>query len=285
MKDFPNGIVSIQATLVHDPFLGDSPTSQIKFSHHKNIYVSQFCYDKPDEALKYLKDLQKIEKDAEKIANINRNIADIYLEKAFSTNENPNHQKSLFNEALKNYQTYLNFFAEPNQDLVKISNNVGIINYNLGDHEKALESYDISLRMIENLIKIDEKTDDKIILAKINHNIGNVYYDLENYTKSLFFFNKSLAIFKGLNLESEYSECVYWRMSFVYEKMGQHEKFLECQRKALECKSNDDLISNMQSRVVFSEFDTLQSHSPPPEIQIESAGALDKKTNKCCVIS
>lgn len=303
MKDLSSGLTSIQATFVHNPcLLGNSRATQVKFANAEKLFVSQFCYDKPDETLKFLKDLQKIEKDEKKIANINRNIADIYLEKAFSASENLNHQKSLFNEALKNYQTFLEFFDEPNQDLVKIYNNIGIINYNLGNHNEALKNYEMSLSMIESLGQPDKSqtNDNKIILAKVNHNIGNVYYDLENYSKALNYFTISLDIFKSLNLENEYSQSVYLRMSFVYQKMGQDEKVTECQRKALECKRNlseckrdDDLIPNMQATFVCDEsqivpttlFDCFEEASPQSEIKVENAKMLNRKTVKCCSIS
>jgi hypothetical protein len=123
MKDSSRGAISIQATFVHNPCVhGNSKATQVKFANAEKLFVSQFCYDKPDETLEYLKNLRKIEIDQKKIVNINRNIADIYLEKDFSLKENSDHQIFLFNEALKNYQTFLEFFEESNQDSIKIHN-------------------------------------------------------------------------------------------------------------------------------------------------------------------
>ncbi len=73
-------------------------------------------------------------------------------------------------------------------------NNLGWIYNNYGNYQKAIDSYDESLRYINK----DEHPDD---LAHIYINLGNSYHHLGSYYTAIKFFRKAVSICRDLNYQ------------------------------------------------------------------------------------
>ena len=109
-------------------------------------------------------------------------------------------------------------------------NNIGIVYYNLGEYDKALEYYFKALEIQKAVL--GEKHRDTAVSY---NNIGAVYQNLGDYDKALEYHNKALEIRKEV-LEEKHSDTAisYGNIGAVYGNLGDYDKALEHFIKALE---------------------------------------------------
>ena len=81
--------------------------------------------------------------------------------------------------------------GEEHPDTATSYNNIGNTYYNIGDYNKALEYYELSLKIRKKILG-EEHPD----TAVSYNNIGNSYYNIGDYKKALEYLELSLKIRK-----------------------------------------------------------------------------------------
>jgi tetratricopeptide (TPR) repeat protein len=109
------------------------------------------------------------------------------------------------------------------------ANQIGILNYHLGDYPKALEYYQKSLAIREKVLGLEHPN-----IAQSYNNIGELYRSMGDYPKALEYHQKSLAVFeKVLGVEHPDTATSYNNIGLVYKSMGDYPKALEYYQKDL----------------------------------------------------
>lgn len=93
-----------------------------------------------------------------------------------------------------------------------------------GDIEKSLHYYNKALVAYAN-------QHDSISMAYVNNNIGLVYQKLKKYGLALSYFEKATSAMEEKAPNNEYLHIMYYNLSDIYEKLGNHKKALQNFRK------------------------------------------------------
>jgi signal transduction histidine kinase len=155
------------------------------------------------------------------MANSYKNIGNYYIGKSDLKNALNNYQKGL-NEA-----TSLKLKA-------KLLMGLGVVCYRQSDYPKALNYYDQSLSMFEEV-------DDKKSCLKILRNKGMIYLQLEEFQKSLDNYLKYIKISSQINF-ADYDCDVMHEISICYSNLKKYDEAILYANKALEiAKKTDNL--------------------------------------------
>jgi adenylate cyclase len=101
----------------------------------------------------------------------------------------------------------------------------GIANAILGNYSRALEYYQLSL-------EIDEELDNIGGVEASLSNIGNIYADQGNYPRALEYYQKSLAIAEDLGYKSNIASSL-GNIGSIYKDIGDYSRALEYYQKSL----------------------------------------------------
>ncbi|NOQ26280.1 MAG: CHAT domain-containing protein [Bacteroidales bacterium] len=153
----------------------------------------------------------------------NENRIKIMYDSAWTVYQNGNYANSLeyLNKAII-LKKQTNIDNPP--EYVKIHNRRGIVYYELGNFQKAIESYVNAL----------SHTQDEYYKSIINYNIANIYVEKGNYSKALDFYENSLSILINSENEKKYAKIsdIYHNQGQVYHNLGIYklalEKYLRC---------------------------------------------------------
>lgn len=107
-----------------------------------------------------------------------------------------------------------------------ILNNIGVVYFDLGSYETALEYYLKSLDLVEEL-------NDKSGTANALNNIGIVYYEWKNMEKALEYYQKSMRLEEELDNEQGVADS-YNNIGIIYSDWDQNELAISYYEKALE---------------------------------------------------
>ena len=118
----------------------------------------------------------------------------------------------------------------------------GEIYFQCRDYQKAIESLESSLDIMEGELKLDTN------LARCYNTLGNCYYGLGRPEKALEFYNKALKMREELSgCDYHYDMAVYRnQIGSVHEDKGELKEAVECYKDALEllkelkCLGNED---------------------------------------------
>ena len=118
----------------------------------------------------------------------------------------------------------------------------GEIYFQYRDYQKAIESLESSLDIMEGELKLDTN------LARCYNTLGNCYYGLGRPEKALEFYNKALKMREELSgCDYHYDMAVYRnQIGSVHEDKGEFKEAVECYKDALEllkelkCLGNED---------------------------------------------
>ena len=118
----------------------------------------------------------------------------------------------------------------------------GEIYFQYRDYQKAIESLESSLDIMEGELKLDTN------LARCYNTLGNCYYGLGRPEKALEFYNKALKMREELSgCDYHYDMAVYRnQIGLVHEDKGEFKEAVECYKDALEllkelkCLGNED---------------------------------------------
>ena len=118
----------------------------------------------------------------------------------------------------------------------------GEIYFQYRDYQKAIESLESSLGIMEGELKLDTN------LARCYNTLGNCYYGLGRPEKALEFYNKALKMREELSgCDYHYDMAVYRnQIGSVHEDKGEFKEAVKCYKDALEllkelkCLGNED---------------------------------------------
>jgi tetratricopeptide (TPR) repeat protein len=96
---------------------------------------------------------------------------------------------------------------------------IGNVYRNLGDYDKALKSY-------EQTLEISQKLGDRSGVAKSLHGIGNVHYYHGHYDEALESYERSKKIAQEFGDLSDYAKLLY-QIGIIHNNRGEYDKALE----------------------------------------------------------
>lgn len=109
--------------------------------------------------------------------------------------------------------------------IARMMGNIGNVYYYLGEFDKALEYFG---KALETHLRLDEKS----MVADITGNIGNVYYVLNSHSLALDYYRQALTANEALGDASSVA-LVEGNIGIVYNSLGEYDKALECYERAL----------------------------------------------------
>ncbi|CAF1599644.1 unnamed protein product, partial [Adineta ricciae] len=120
--------------------------------------------------------------------------------------------------------------ASENDDLSLIYHQLGRILHLKGAFSEAINYYDRSVAIQENLPPFDRSS----LATSHNNSIGGVYYDMGDYAKALQYYAKGLSI-KQQSLPANHPDLAtsYNNIGLVYDAMGDYAKALQYYAKGL----------------------------------------------------
>lgn len=137
---------------------------------------------------------------------------------------------SNYKNALLNFEIALKL-ATNKKRISQILGSIGLVYSRLNNYPKALEYYNKSLKIFEEIRDIKGQG---VVLS----NIGIVYLDLTNYKKAILFFEKALAINEKLGVKSNLIKNL-GNLGTCYTNLKKNEKALDFYSKAI--KLSDEI--------------------------------------------
>jgi len=138
-------------------------------------------------------------------------------------------------------------------------NLMGVYSRNKGDYPKALEYYQRSL-------KINQEIEDKKGSAPVISNIGNIYYNQGDYPKALEYYQRGLRIYQEIG-EKKGNAHVIGNIGSLYHNQGDYPKALEYYLRSL--KINQEIGNNKGIAFTMGSIGTIY------QAQGDNAKALD----------
>jgi len=138
-------------------------------------------------------------------------------------------------DALENYNLSLKIFEQlkDNASIANLYNNIGVVYYKQGDDARALENYLQSL-------KFSELADDKFRVLIALNNIGGIYYDKKaTYDKALEYYLKAFSLSEELGKKEE-SGGIAVNIGSIYFAMQDDTKALVYFGKSLKAYGNSE---------------------------------------------
>ena len=126
-------------------------------------------------------------------------------------------------------------------------NLIGVYNRNKGDYAKALEFYQLSL-------KINQEIGDKKGIAPVISNIGSLYYSQGDYPKSLEYYQRGLKIYEEIG-EKKGRAPVISNIGSIYHNQGDYPKALEYYQRSL--KIHEEIGNKKRSAPVISNIGSI----------------------------
>lgn len=140
------------------------------------------------------------------------------------------YQQGIYEKAVEAYFKAIKIYEEigDKKNAAACYNNIGLICYEKEEYDKAIAYYMKSLEIFESL-------SDKKSAAACYNNIGLVYSDQGSYETAIKYFQYSLAIREELGDNKGMSKC-YNNIGNVYSSEKKYEKALEYYKKSLVIK-------------------------------------------------
>src|SRR6187402_1495087 len=138
------------------------------------------------------------------------------------------YEKGAYTSAIASFQNCAAISQKDQDDdlLRKALNNLGNSYSRIGQSEKSLENYLLSL-------KISKKLKDTLNVAKTFKNIGTLYEEQKDFGKALQYYNEAIAVGRNLDDRIFTADCLN-NMGIIYEQQLQYAKALSIYAKALE---------------------------------------------------
>lgn len=136
-------------------------------------------------------------------------------------------QKGEIPKALEKYNKSLKIYEnlEDKVGVAAILNNTGIIYKNQGDLAKSLECYQKSL-------VLQQEVGDEVGIAKALNNLGFMYNQLKDFPKAIDYYERSLKIREQIN-DKEGLAVSYNNLGSIYSREGDINKTIEYFQKSL----------------------------------------------------
>lgn len=121
--------------------------------------------------------------------------------------------------------------------------NIGSIQYNKGEYDKAIEFYLKSLKIWEELNAKYPNLENKKGMASCWNNIGNIYYRKGDYDKTLIYYLRSLKIREEISMVNKNDlgnkkgmAATYGNVGMIHSDKGDYNKGLEFFLKSIKIK-------------------------------------------------
>ncbi|HEX8455892.1 MAG TPA: tetratricopeptide repeat protein [Pyrinomonadaceae bacterium] len=135
-----------------------------------------------------------------------------------------------YDKALEYYERSLKIAEELDDQsgIANLLNQFGIIHYKRGEYDKALEYYEQSLRIAEEL-------DEQSGIATSLHQIGMIHQRRGNHAKALEYYERSLKIAEESDHHSGIAASLH-QIGNIHQQRGEHDKALEHYERSLKIK-------------------------------------------------
>jgi tetratricopeptide (TPR) repeat protein len=203
----------------------ESLLSEFLLHLYEDIQFAYYHQDNIDEMLIYDKKIDSLleflpEKQEEKIKSIKarkyKNLAIAYqkqgkLEKALTLNK----------ESLIIYEDLFDKIAQG-----KTLNNMGMIYQTIKDKDAAIQCFQKTLKVIDNLEETDEVEELK---AAAQNNLGRLYFQMRKYEEALPYLNEALSIFKNIRNKVPLYHCLPNIIQYhaIFGEVETAEKYLD----------------------------------------------------------
>ena len=119
-------------------------------------------------------------------------------------------------------------------NLVHLINNLGIVSH-------KLEKYDQAIEFFEEVLAIEQKSENKARVANAKLNLGVIYQELQNYEDALRNFEEALELHKTLGFLDENKDVlnIYNNMATIYQIQGKFAEAIKYYKDALRIKENE----------------------------------------------
>ncbi len=131
-----------------------------------------------------------------------------------------NHKKNNLNVAKNFYNKTLKI----NLNHVDARNNLGIIFFNLGEHQKAISCFKKVIQIQPNYVAA-------------YYNLGNIHKELEEHQKAINCYEKAIQI------KPDYVDA-HNNLGIIFFKLGEYQKSISCYEKAIKINPNAGVYNN-----------------------------------------
>jgi len=119
-------------------------------------------------------------------------------------------------------------------NLVHLINNLGIISH-------KLEKYDQSIEFFEEVLAIEQKSQNNARIANAKMNLGVIFQELQNYDEALKNFEEALELHKTLGFIDENKDVlnIYNNIATIYQIQGKFAEAIKYYKEALRINENE----------------------------------------------
>ncbi|WP_017732942.1 tetratricopeptide repeat protein [Nafulsella turpanensis] len=173
---------------------------------------------------------------ADSLAKGSRESDNLYwLSEAYKLKGDINRYQGEYNQSLYWLREALTAAEEAKDTLsiVRVSNNFGLLYYNTGKFDKALDKLSLSLLLGKELLSLPQK-------ATIISHLGQIHEALEQFDEALAFYQQSLAILQKEKDVDLLLGMVYNNLGSLYAKLQKKEEALSYYRQARKLYEKED---------------------------------------------
>lgn len=179
----------------------------------------------------------------------------------------------LYENAMENYQESLAYNKELDSDYGKIicTNSIASILIKQGDYQQALQKMD-------SILPVSLKVNEPSYLTQTYSNLGLIHLKLRDFKKAHINLDKALRITKNTDILKKHQLQVYYNLSELYRKLGEHEQAynyfkiaVDEEKKTLGLRNTiyvNNLISKQDLQQRINEFNDLQSETKIKSLEL-----------------
>ena len=158
-----------------------------------------------------------------------------------------------------------------------VQNNIGLVYWNQGKLDAAVEAYDLAL------IEYGQLTSKTIDMANVYNNLGLIHNDRGDFDEAVKSFRSAISIFDSLNSKSRGVANTYNNIGRIYKSRGNLPFALEYYLKALKILEDIDDKSDAYANVltnIGNIYNGLDQNEKALEFYEKSKAALESTSNK-----
>lgn len=112
---------------------------------------------------------------------------------------------------------------------------------NLGIVSQKLEKYDQSIEYFEEVLAIEQKSENQARIANAKLNLGAVYQELQNYDEALKIFEEALELHKTIGFQDNNKDIlnIYNNIATIYQIQGKFSEAIKYYKEALKIKEDE----------------------------------------------
>ena len=158
-----------------------------------------------------------------------------------------------------------------------VQNNIGLVYWNQGKLDAAVEAYDLAL------VEYDRLTSRTIDMANVYNNLGLIHNDRGDFDQAITSFRSAVSIFDSLDYKSRGVANTYNNIGRIYKTRGNLSYALEYYLKALkileDIEDESDAYANVLTNI-GNIYNGLDQNEKALEFYEKSKAALESTSNK-----